>query len=393
MTNSSMDRRTADIRLDDRPVALIYRSPLFNASETFVQAHAAGLTRYQPLLAGLEDKGNAWPKLRDRILALPSAREGLRFKLLGQAGVFATRLSGISPRLVHAHFATDGLIALPLARSLGVPLVTTLHGYDVGRSRTRLLASGRLSWMKYALFRQRLITQGDLFLAVSDAVRRQAIAIGYPAERTHTHYLGVDLDRFRPDGHEAEPGLILHVGRLVEKKGTRLLLLALARAQTTCPEARLLVVGDGPERPALERLGAELGLGDAVRFAGTLSQDEVADWMRRAWLLAVPSVTARDGDAEGLPTVILEAAALGLPAIGSDHAGIPEAIVDGGTGFVVPEGDADALAARLADLLRSADLRRRMGAAARALAEERFDAARQTAVLEDCYDALGQMRP
>ena len=379
--------------LDERPVVLIYRSPLFNASETFVQAHAAGLIRYQPLLTGLEDRGNAWPKLRDRILTPRSAGERLRFKLLGQADPFASRLDGVSPRLVHAHFATDGLLALPLARSLGVPLVTTLHGYDVGRSRARLLVSGRLSWMKYGLLRRRLMAQGDLFLAVSDAVRRQAVAIGFPAERTQTHYLGVDLARFRPDGRDAEPGLILHVGRLVEKKGTRLLLRALARVRTHRPEARLLIVGDGPERPALERLRSELGLADVVRFAGALTQDEVADWMRRAWLLAVPSITARDGDAEGLPTVILEAAALALPTIGSSHQGIPEAIVDGETGFVVPERDADALAARLVDLLGSADLRSRMGTAARRLAEERFDAERQNAWLEARYDGFGQIRP
>jgi glycosyltransferase involved in cell wall biosynthesis len=247
--------------------------------------------------------------------------------------------------------------------------------------------------MKHALFRQRLMMKGDLFLAVSDAVRRRAVAIGYPAERTRTHYLGVDLGRFRPVGGSAEPGLILHVGRLVEKKGTRLLLHAYARVRAKVPGARLLIVGDGPERPTLERLRGELGLGEAVRFAGTLPQDEVADQMRRAWLLAVPSVTASDGDAEGLPTVILEAAALALPAVGSDHAGNPEAIVDGGTGFVVPEGDADALAARLADLLGSAELRARMGAAARVLAEEKFDAARQSAALETLYDSFGQMRP
>jgi len=388
-----MIRPSANLRLDERPIALIYRSPLFNPSETFVQAHAAGLKRYQPLLAGLEDKNNAWPELRDRIVTPHSEEEVLRFKLLGQAGIITSLLDGVSPRLVHAHFATDGLLALPLARSLGVPLVTTLHGYDVGRSRARMLASGRVSWMKYALFRQRLMAQGDLFLAASEAVRHQAVAIGFPAERTHTHYLGVDLDRFRPDGRDAEPDLILHVGRLVEKKGTAVLLHALVRVQRHRPEAKLLIVGDGPERPALERLGADLGLADAVRFAGALTQDEVADRMCRAWLLAVPSVTAGDGDAEGLPTVILEAAALALPTIGSNHKGIPEAIADGRTGFIVPEREAEALAARIVELLGSAELRGRMGAAARTLAEEKFDAARQNAMLEARYDELGQIRP
>src|SRR4029453_11909383 len=150
----------------------------------------------------------AWPALAERIVTPGSAMAGLHFKLFGGTGRFQTRLAGLSPRLVHAHFATDGLLALPLARSLGVPLVTTLHGYDVGRTRPRLLAPGRISWVKYALFRRRLMAQGDLFLAVSDAVRNEAVAIGYPKERTHTHYLGVDLDRFRPDGRDAEPGLI-----------------------------------------------------------------------------------------------------------------------------------------------------------------------------------------
>ena len=389
-----MARRSADLRLDDRPVAIVYRSPLFNASETFVQAHAAGLRRYQPLLVGLEDHGNAWSELTGRLLVPGSARQRLGFKLLGHAGVFRDCLAGVSPRLVHAHFATDGLLALPLARALGVPLVTTLHGYDVARARARMLFSGRLSWMKYALLRRRLMKAGELFLAVSDAVRRRAIATGFPEDRVRTHYLGVDVGRFPPAAEPPEPGRILHVGRLVEKKGTAVLLEAMARVRNLRPEARLTVAGDGPERAALERRCAALGLGEAVDFTGILSPDAVAAEMRRAWLLAVPSVTARDGDAEGLPTVIAEAAASGLPAVGSDHQGIPEAIVDGGTGFIVPEGDAEALAARIVELLGSAERRGRMGTAARGLAEERFDAARQSRALEEIYDGLaGQIRP
>ena len=349
------------LSLDDRPLVAIYRSPLFNASETFVQAHAAGLTRYQPLLVGLDDKENARRELQSRIVIPDSAWEKLRFKVFGLARALAARLASASPCLVHAHFGTDGLLALPLAQSLGVPLVTTLHGYDVGRTRGRMLLSGRLSWMRYAFFRRRLMESGALFLTVSDAVRCVAIAQGYPAERIATHYLGVDLDRFRAADRPREPGLILHVGRLVEKKGTAVLLQAFAAVRANRPAARLLVIGDGPERPALEQRAASLGLASAVSFAGMLPEEEVAAWMRRASLLAAPSLTARDGDAEGLPTVIVEAAASGLAVIGSDHAGIPEAIIDGKTGFVVPERDADARAARMTQVLGSAELRERMG--------------------------------
>lgn len=369
------------VERDDRPVAAIFRAPLFNASETFVQTHAASLRRYRPLVVGLEDKRNARPELRERLLVAAGA-ERLALRLLGRAGGLARRLAAERPRLVHAHFATDGLLALPLAERLGVPLVTTLHGYDVGRTRAALLASGRISWMRYALLGGALRRRGRLFVAVSDAIRARALARGFPPERTVTHRNGIDLTRFAR-GDEAPRPLLLHVGRLVEKKGTALLLRAMEQV-----DAELAVIGDGPLRPRLERLAAELGLGGRVRFLGSIPPADVAAWMARAWLLAAPSVTAGDGDVEGLPTVVAEAAAAALPVVVSDHSGLPEAVVEGETGFVVPEGDADALAARIATLLESADRRRRMGAAARRLAEERFDAVKQAAGLERLYDAV-----
>ena len=110
--------------------------------------------------------------------------------------------------------------------------------------------------------------------------------------------------------------------------------------------------------------------------------------MRRASLLAAPSVTATDGDAEGLPTVIAEAAACGLPVVATRHSGIPEAVVEGATGFMVAENDVEALTQRMALLLGSAELRERMGAAARKLAEAKFDLRRQTDRLEDFYDEV-----
>ena len=110
--------------------------------------------------------------------------------------------------------------------------------------------------------------------------------------------------------------------------------------------------------------------------------------MKRAWLLAAPSLAAPDGDSEGLPTVICEAAAASLPVVASRHSGIPEGVVDGSTGWLVPEGDEAALADRLEDLLLDPAGRERMARAARALAERRFDAAVQMTALEVHYDRL-----
>jgi len=350
---------------DQRPIVAVFRAPLFNASETFVRAQATGLTRYQPLLIGREDKGNIPPALAGRVLLGPGVEQVRRF----------------APVLVHAHFGTDGLRALPLAERLGVPLITSLRGYDVTRSRSTLLLSGRLSWMHYALRRRALQRRGTLFLAVSEALRRQAIAGGYPAERMHTHYNGVDLALF-PAG-PGGPDTILFVGRLVEKKGVETLLQAFAIVRRERPGASLVIIGEGPLRSKLERLA-----GESVQFPGSLAPDEVAAWMRRSTVLAAPSVTARDGDAEGLPNVIVEAAASALPVVGTDHSGIPEAIVEGETGFIVPERDAEALAARLTAILGAPDLRGRMGADARAMAEQRFDFERQMRLLEEIYDEV-----
>jgi glycosyltransferase involved in cell wall biosynthesis len=354
-----------------RPVVAIYRSPLFNPSETFVQAQAASLTRFQPIILGREAKGAVRPELADRILLAPTAEQ----------------LRQMAPKLIHAHFATDGLAALHLAERLRIPLVTTLHGYDVSRSPLRMLLSGRLSWIRYAVRRKALMARGDLFLAVSHALRARAIAAGFPAERTRTHYVGVDLSRFSP-GPGAESGLVLHVGRLVPKKGTGVLLDAFSAVRETVPGARLMIIGHGPLRASLERKSATLGLRAAVSFVGELTPEDVAGWLRRAWVIAAPSVTAADGDAEGLPTALVEAAASGVPAAATRHSGIPEAVIDGESGLLVPEGDPAALAGALVALLSNAEMRSRMAARARTLAEYRFDLARQTALLEDLYDEV-----
>jgi glycosyltransferase involved in cell wall biosynthesis len=236
--------------------------------------------------------------------------------------------------------------------------------------------------MRYALGKKRLQRDGALFLAVSDALRERAIARGYPEARTLTHYNGVDLDRFRPEVTAREAGLVLHVGRLVEKKGTKVLIEAMAGIA----DATLAIIGDGPLRAALERQARELGA--RVRFLGALPSEDVAKWMQRASVLAVPSITAADGDAEGLPNVVVEAAASGLPVVGTHHSGIPEAIEDGVTGFLVPENDAGALAARLRDVLGSESHRSQMSLAARRLAERKFSRPLLTARLEAIYDQV-----
>jgi glycosyltransferase involved in cell wall biosynthesis len=149
-----------------------------------------------------------------------------------------------------------------------------------------------------------------------------------------------------------------------------------------------VIIGDGPHRGALERLAAELGLADGVQFLGAQPPAAVVEWMQRAAVLAAPSLRAADGDSEGLPNVVVESAASGLPVVATDHGGIAEAVIDGQTGFIVPERAVEPLAVRLSEVLASAELRRRLGAEGRALAEQKFDFRRQMERLETLYDSV-----
>ena len=364
------------------PVVAVFRTALFNPTERFIQEQAAALTRWRPVLVGLERKGEILPALSEGMILPANVAERLAFSATGRGGRVEAGVRAARPQLIHAHFGTDGLKMLALAKALKLPLITHLRGYDVTLTRAALIASGRPTWSRYALQRGRLMRDGSLFLAVSDALRKKAVALGFPAARTRTHYNGVDLDRFQPGKRPREPGTVLHVGRLVEKKGTADLIAALAGMSGV----RLVVIGEGPLRAQLQRQAGELGV--KAQFLGAQKVGEVAEWMRRATLLAVPSRTARDGDAEGLPNVVVEGAASGIPVVATRHSGIPEAVEDGETGFLVREGDRAALAARMGELIESAHLRREMGFAARTLAMERFDRVRQAERLEAIYDEV-----
>lgn len=299
---------------------------------------------------------------------------------------------GRSPVLVHAHFAVDAVYAQPLARALGVPLVTTLHGFDVGLTDSALLTSGNPSWINYLVRRRKLQRTGDLFLCVSADLRRRAVARGFPEDRLRVLHLGVDPVRYAY-GFDATSRTVLHVARLVPKKGTRFLIEAFARLSVRHPDARLMIVGDGPLRTELEaQATTHVPAAAKITFAGAVPNSEIGAHLRRAAVLAVPSVTAANGDTEGLPISLLEAMSTGVPVVASRHGGIPEAVVDGSTGHLVEEGDVGSLARRLSDLLADEAVRLRMSWAARAAIVDRFDIRASSRRLETVYDELARSR-
>ncbi len=368
----------------------IFRHNLFRISEPFITQQAQRLERYKPLYVGRLRYGAAPDgaqsiALRDLGGPLAMLRIGMQM-LTRNPGPYHCLLGGHRPALIHAHFGTDGVYALPLARRLGIPLVTTFHGFDATLSTAALLASP--AWANYPLFRHQLARDGDLFLCASSFIRDRVLAMGFPSMRTAVHYIGVDCQAIRPRDPGEETRTILHVGRLAEVKGTRYLLRAFERLAQQHDDVELVIIGDGPLRNSLQALAQSLVPSRPVRFLGALPHDQVLAWLRKAAVLVLPSVRTSSGRIEGLGMVVLEASATGVPVVGSRIGGIPEAIVDGETGFLVPERDVDALAGRLDDLLDDPALRLRMGMQARAFIMKCFDIRQQTSRLEDFYDSV-----
>jgi glycosyltransferase involved in cell wall biosynthesis len=367
---------------------LLFRSELLHVSETFIAAQAAALRHYEPWLAGLKRISDGLALDESRVVGLTETN-ALRDKIArriclrtGFAPGFWRRVAALRPGLIHAHFATDACAALPLQRRLRIPMIVTLHGYDVTSTDAALRASsiGRV----YLRRRRELWRRASLFICVSEWIGHNALTRGFPEEKLWVHPIGIDVEAFRPPESRPKAPLVLFVGRLVEKKGCIHLLRAMRMVEAQIPEARLVVIGDGPLRGSLE--GEAQASLRCCEFIGAASPDSVRDWMRRASVVAVPSVIAANGDSEGLCLVVCEAQAMGIPVVGFRGPGIE--VVDGETGLLVPERDESALADALLSLLRFESVAVQMGAAGRRRIERLFNLRRQTALLEDKYDEV-----
>jgi glycosyltransferase involved in cell wall biosynthesis len=295
-------------------------------------------------------------------------------------------LAGINAALVHAHYAVDGVTALPLATWLGVPLVVTFHGSDISGT-DEAAAKGSFTFRSFVRHKRQLIAQGARFVAVSRFIAERAVARGFPRDRITVHYIGVDTAVYRPSG---EPKLrrqpvVVFVGRLVPAKGARDAIGAVARLPVGL-RAELLVAGEGSERLALEKFARERRV--PCRFLGRLSSDDARRLMQRADVVVVPSRRSQNGMEEGFGLAALEAQACGVPVVAYRTGGLGEAVEHGTTGLLVPEGAVDLLGRAIQTFLDDPALRLRMAGAARRRVCESFELRSQTAALEDIYDEV-----
>jgi len=225
---------------------------------------------------------------------------------------------------------------------------------------------------RYGAQYEKLFDQAVALIANSKPMQSALLALGAPAERTHYLPNGVDPNRFRVGAPDQAPPTFLAVGRFVEKKAPQLTIAAFASVWRRHPEARLRMIGDGSLLGPCQDLARGLGVDEAVVFLGTQPHDVVAEEMRRVRAFVQHSLVASDGNSETMPNSILEASASGLPVVATRHAGIPEAVADGHTGFLVDERDVESMARHMERLVMDPTLAANVGRAGRRRMEEQF---------------------
>jgi len=385
------------------PTVLIFRADLLPPSETFIAAQARALRRFSRCFTGLRLEPCGLPLDPCETVVLTTGNglaDKLRRRLFMESGAsapdFLRALERRRPVLLHAHFAVDAALALPLHKQLNLPLLVTLHGYDITSTPQALrhFAAGRVFLRR----RSELIERARYFVCVSEHIRQQALERGFPEEKLRTLPIGVDLDFFRPDPlrSRSDDPLVLFIGRLVEKKGCSHLIRAMSFVQKRHPQAKLAIIGDGPLMEKLHlQARAELSgnsgqHGSRYVFLGWQPPRVVRDLMYRASVLAAPSIVAQTGDSEGLPINLCEAQAIGLPIVAFRGPGVAEAIIENETALLTePDRDAE-MAQAICTVLDDPALAGSLAAAGRRRTEEHFSLAVQTARLEDLYrEALG----
>ncbi|MCL6525021.1 MAG: glycosyltransferase [Thermoflavifilum sp.] len=276
-----------------------------------------------------------------------------------------------------ANYGVSGVKVWKACAQVNVPLVVHFHGFDAFHYPTL---------KRYGTAYREMFRYASYIVAVSEDMHKQLTGLGADEKKVVTIPYGVDIQRFRlPDrlsvGKSTEAitstssttaSLFLAVGRFTAKKAPHLTIKAFHRVLPHVPASKLIMVGNGELFDQCKLLARELKINDHIVFTGALSHDDIVKLMQQAHIFVQHSVTAPDGDKEGTPVAILEAAASGLPVVSTFHAGISEAVVHGQTGFLVQEGDVESMAKYMIQLAQDQVLRTHMGMAARKHMEQHY---------------------
>jgi glycosyltransferase involved in cell wall biosynthesis len=344
-----------------RPVVCVVTPGHGAYSETFVRAQLRRLPARLVVLNGEYYPG----RLADgrRLLSLPARVVNAVLRRLGsplptsiERAAFRRHLRRGRVEAVLAEFGQAGAEVWQDCRDLRVPLLVHFRGAEASKA----------TWLRqYGDAYREMLAYAATTFAGSREIARRLVSMGAPPERLVHCPSGVDTALFRGGDPVNAPPRFVAAHRFVDKKGPHLTVLAFSRLLPRCPDARLIMIGDGPLLEACRQLTRALVIDRSVAFPGARSQLDVAAEMREARAVVLHAVTTSDGDMEGTPNVLLEAGATGLPVVATRHAGIPDIVKDGETGFLVDEGDVEAMAERMLELASNSTLAAAMGRRAR----------------------------
>jgi len=283
------------------------------------------------------------------------------------------------PKAVLAEYGPIGADVVDACRQAGIPLIVHFHGFDA--SQRKILEAEK---HRYPI----LFRDAAAIVAVSRSMQRTLIRLGAPAGKVHWNPCGIDCSAFEGAKPVEAPPIFLAVGRFCEKKAPAITLRAFAEVLKEFPSARLRMIGFGPLMDSSVQLARDLGIADAVTIMGPCPPRVIQEEMRQARCFVQHSVVAPDGDSEGTPVSILEAGASGLPVVSTRHAGIPDVVLDGETGFLVEEQDFSGMAERMLRFAVDPALAGKMGEAARRWIESEFSMAKRVGnlwrIIESC---------
>jgi glycosyltransferase involved in cell wall biosynthesis len=352
-------------------------------TETFIYREVKGIKKYRTLVLCAERQNADKFPYNDVVC---TRDDGLLGHLLNGAYLkfglgspyFSKVIEKEGVRLLHAHYGPTGTRMLPLKRKHKIPLVTSFRGIDASLFPAR---NPRMY--------EKLFAEGDIFLVRSRDMADDLSRLGCPEAKIQVLHSGINPDEFQFNKRlPSKDPVLLTVARLSANKGIQHTISAFFESLKRHPHARLRIVGEGPFRQELERQIKRLGLADKVTLLGAMSHDEVVKEMDAAHIFVLSSYTTDEGEKEGVPNVLMESAACGMPVISSRHAGIPELVLDGKSGILVPERDEEALALAMGNLLDKPDSWGRFGAAGRAHVQDEFNIITQAKRAEDVYSRL-----
>ncbi|MBA3272426.1 MAG: glycosyltransferase [Chthoniobacterales bacterium] len=298
----------------------------------------------------------------------------------GEYQMLSSLLERRGADLMHIYFGHTGVHLLPFIQCWNKPCVVSFHGADVGLKQDIRDYGGKL---------RNLFEAVPLVFARSRSLSDRLISLGCPPEKLRLCRTGVPLKEFPGVSRETPRDgkwRLLQACRLIPKKGVATTLCAFAIFQKEFPNAELIIAGKGPLQAHLEELAEELGIASKVHFQGFLSQPELMELYASSHIFVHPSETPPDQNQEGIPNSVLEAMSTGLPVVATRHGGIPEAVEEGRSGFLVAERDFEALAVRMKEVARSPHAFREMGMLGSEYVAANFEQSAQTRQLEAHYD-------